>query len=571
MKANGANYHTIWVHPGNSGIIRVIDQRKLPFAFEIIDLTTQVDAFDAIRDMTVRGAPLIGVTGAFGIYLALLNSKESNWKEQLVQSAGYLKSARPTAVNLALLIDEMLGILEGCPSLKVACNLALDGANRMKEREISWSESIGNLGCQLIEEISKKKKGQTVNILTHCNAGWLACIDWGTATAPIYKAFHRKIPVHVWVDETRPRNQGARLTAWELSQEGVPHTVIPDNTGGYLMQHGMVDLCIVGSDRTTATGDVANKIGTYLKALAAADNHVPFYVALPSSSIDFSMKDGVREIPVEQRDAEEVSWMEGLLKNGSTAMINIINPASPVANYGFDVTPARLVTALITERGICGAGETEILKLFPEKMVVRPTEGSVKFDCHFTREATAIPSFLFEPMNFWRNELWLKELIGCYPNGIGYGNISVRLPGSDQFYISGTATGGIPELEQSHYPLVERSDSALNAIQCRGMVRASAESMSHAAIYLADPGANAVVHIHSLSLWKKYFGVLPTTDSSIEYGTPGMAAEIGRIMALPECREKRVIVMGGHEEGLIAFGKTVEEAALALLALNTNS
>ncbi|NEW85555.1 MAG: S-methyl-5-thioribose-1-phosphate isomerase, partial [Mariniphaga sp.] len=316
--------------------------------------------------MTVRGAPLIGVTGAFGIYLGLINDKSGDWRKELIQNADYLKSARPTAVNLAILIDEMVRQLADCETKEIACNMAFEEANRMKLREIAWSEAIGDYGCELIEAISRKKNGQPVNILTHCNAGWLACIDWGTATAPIYKAFQKQIPIHVWVDETRPRNQGARLTAWELSQEGVPHTVIPDNAGGHLMQHGVVDLCIVGSDRTTSTGDVANKIGTYLKALAAFDNNIPFYVALPSSSIDFTMKDGIREIPIEQRDAEEVSWMEGKLENGQIGKIRIVNEQSPVANFGFDVTPAKYITGLITERGICKANQEDILSLFPE-------------------------------------------------------------------------------------------------------------------------------------------------------------------------------------------------------------
>ena len=257
--------------------------------------------------------------------------------------------------------------MTNCKTREMAGELALQTAEKMKIREIGWSEAIGDFGCELIEAISKQKNGQPVHILTHCNAGWLACIDWGTATAPIYKAFHKGIPIHVWVDETRPRNQGARLTAWELSHEGVPHTVIPDNTGGHLMQNGLVDLCIVGSDRTTSTGDVANKIGTYLKALAAYDNNIPFYVALPSSSIDFTMKDGIREIPIEQRDGNEVSWMEGQFENGQSGRIRIIPEITPVANYGFDVTPAKYVTALITERGICKANREDILNLFPEK------------------------------------------------------------------------------------------------------------------------------------------------------------------------------------------------------------
>ena len=367
MQVNGKNYHTIWVNPNNEHVVHVIDQRKLPFEFEIIDLKSSEDAFEAIKNMTVRGAPLIGVTGAYGIYLGLMNGKGVNWKYNLLKSADYLKSARPTAVNLPILIDEMMDKLIDCQTQKMACHISLLVANQMKSREIAWSEAIGDFGCEMIEAISKKKNGQPVNILTHCNAGWLACIDWGTATAPMYKAFQKQIPIHIWVDETRPRNQGARLTAWELSQEGLPHTVIPDNSGGHLMQHGMVDLCIVGSDRTTSTGDVANKIGTYLKALAASDNNIPFYVALPSSSIDFTMKDGIREIPIEQRDPEEVSWMEGKLKNGQIGKIRIINEASPVANFGFDVTPAKYVTGLITERGICKANEAAILNLFPKK------------------------------------------------------------------------------------------------------------------------------------------------------------------------------------------------------------
>ena len=368
MHVNGKNYHTIWVHPDNNKIIQVIDQRKLPFEFEIIDLKFVHDAFEAIQNMTVRGAPLIGVTGAYGIYLGLLCNTVDDWKENLIKNAEYLKGARPTAVNLAILIDEIVAVLARCPDYESACLLALNEANRLKKREIDWSEAIGEYGCQLIEAISKSKNGEPVNILTHCNAGWLACIDWGTATAPIYKAFLNGIPIHIWVDETRPRNQGARLTAWELSQEGVPHTVIPDNAGGHLMQHGLVDLCIVGSDRTTSTGDVANKIGTYLKALAAFDNNIPFYVALPSSTIDFSMKDGILEIPIEQRDGEEVSHMEGKLDNGKVTTVRIVNPGSAVANYGFDVTPAKYVTALITERGVCEASLEAIGKLFPESL-----------------------------------------------------------------------------------------------------------------------------------------------------------------------------------------------------------
>jgi methylthioribose-1-phosphate isomerase len=369
MKINGTSYHTIWVDPEDDSVIKIIDQEKLPFEFKIAELRSAEDAFLAIQNMKVRGAPLIGVTGAFGIYLSLKSYEGADWKKHLSETSNYLKRARPTAVNLAILIDELCAKVSLCSTKEEAEKAALKEAERLKLREIEHCDSIGNFGSSLIEQISSRKKGDVVNILTHCNAGWLACIDWGTATAPIYKAFEKGTPIHVWVDETRPRNQGARLTAWELAQEGIPHTVIADNTGGHLMQHGMVDLIIVGSDRTTVSGDVANKVGTYLKALAAADNHIPFYVALPSSSIDFSMSDGIKEIPIEERGGEELRWMEGVNDKGEIDKVQIIPDASSVANYGFDVTPARLVTGLITERGICAANRESILGLFPEKTI----------------------------------------------------------------------------------------------------------------------------------------------------------------------------------------------------------
>lgn len=364
MRINGKPYHTIWLSDENSSAVQIIDQRKLPFVFEILDLTTPEDCFYAIRDMAVRGAPLIGFTAAYGMYLALLTFKGDDLTGYLQKKALYLKSARPTAVNLAYAVDTMLEFIEKNLRNADLKQLALKKAEELKSLEISFSEKIGEFGLKIIEKIYQKKQ-QPVNILTHCNAGWLACIDWGTATAPIYKAHHKGIPVHIWVDETRPRNQGARLTAFELGQEGVPHTVIADNTGGHLMQHGMVDLVIVGSDRTTAAGDVANKIGTYLKALAAKDNNVPFYVALPSSTFDWHMEDGIAEIPIEERDSDEVSHIEGWTVD-CTQQVRLIPQNSPVANYGFDVTPARLVTGLITERGICKANKESILKLFPE-------------------------------------------------------------------------------------------------------------------------------------------------------------------------------------------------------------
>ncbi len=364
MRIGGRHYHTIWIKESDAAIVQVIDQRKLPFAFEVMDIRTVEETFFAIREMVVRGAPLIGVTAAYGMYLALLECNESDPEQHLLEKAAYLKSSRPTAVNLAFAVDEMVDFILKHKTEVDLVEKTLEKAYQLKQAEIDFGDKIGEAGLEIIEKIFAEKQG-AVNILTHCNAGWLACIDWGTATAPIYKAHLKGIPVHVWVDETRPRNQGARLTAFELGEEGVPHTVIPDNTGGHLMQHGMVDMVIVGSDRTTVSGDVANKIGTYLKALAANDNGVPFYAALPSSTFDWEMEDGVKEIPIEQRAAEEVAEIEGW--NGQAVQsVRLIPEKSPVANYGFDVTPARLVSGLITERGVCEANKQSILNLFPE-------------------------------------------------------------------------------------------------------------------------------------------------------------------------------------------------------------
>ena len=365
MKIQDKHYHTIWLKKDNLSIVQVIDQRKLPFSFEIVDLKTVSDVFFAIQKMVVRGAPLIGITAAYGMYLALFEAGERNFEHSINRKAEYLKSARPTAVNLAFAVDEMLQFILREKDSPRIIEKTLEKVHSLKEQEIQFSEKIGEFGLELIQKIYRGKS-ETVNILTHCNAGWLACIDWGTATAPIYKAHKKGIPVHVWVDETRPRNQGARLTAFELSEEGIPHTVIADNTGGHLMQQGKVDLVIVGSDRTTVTGDVANKIGTYLKALAAKDNRIPFYAALPSSTIDWNIENGLTEIPIEERGPEEVAEIEGWGDSGIQT-VKLIPEKSKVANYGFDVTPARLVTGLITERGICKANKKSIQLLFPEK------------------------------------------------------------------------------------------------------------------------------------------------------------------------------------------------------------
>lgn len=365
MRINGQKFHTIWKDDNNHESVIIIDQQKLPFELSFKTLKSFNDAFNAIKEMTVRGAPLIGVTAAYGIWLALIEKRDENQVQPFIaEKCEAMKKARPTAINLAFAVNEMQKALQHASTLDHARHIALCEAEELKQAEIDFCSAIGDHGLKIIEDVSKKKKGEPVNILTHCNAGWLACVDWGTATAPIYKAQLKGIKVHVWVDETRPRNQGSKLTAFELLQEGVPHTVIPDNTGGHLMQHGMVDLVIVGSDRTTRTGDVCNKIGTYLKALAAHDNNVPFYVALPSSSIDFSISDGLTEIPIEERDADEVKYMDG--KGGK---VQVVPDASKVANYGFDVTPSRLITGLITERGICKATTEGISGLFSKKWV----------------------------------------------------------------------------------------------------------------------------------------------------------------------------------------------------------
>jgi methylthioribose-1-phosphate isomerase len=362
MRIDGTHYRSIWIDR-DPGVVKVIDQRYLPFDFRILDLKTPDDAFQAIAGMAVRGAPLIGATAAFGIYLAALRSAPANWCEELEKAAERLISARPTAVNLSYAVSLMMGRGICSGSRESAVRELFHSAIRFTEDEVFRAKRIGEHGLPLIRKLHEKVS-RPVRILTHCNAGWLACIDYGTALAPVYLAHDQGIPVHVWVDETRPRNQGARLTAYELGKHGIPHTVIVDNAGGHIMQQGEVDLVLVGSDRTTRNGDVANKIGTYLKALAAKDNGVPFYVALPSTSIDFDLYDG-RQIEIENRDSEEITHMEGIdPETREPGKIQILPDGSGVFNPGFDVTPAALVTGLITERGVCEASEKGIRSLF---------------------------------------------------------------------------------------------------------------------------------------------------------------------------------------------------------------
>lgn len=369
MKIDGIAYRSVWVDPEDGWSLRIFDQTRLPWSLDILKLVTCDQVASAIGTMQVRGAPLIGAVAAYGLALALRADSSTDAMER---DAETLASTRPTAVNLRWAIERMLTRLRNtAPADRV--QVAYDEAAKICDEDAAQNEAIGRHGLALIEQAATGKShsgngsGKRVNVLTHCNAGWIATVDWGTALAPIYMAHDKGLDVHVWVDETRPRNQGAALTAWELGRHGVPHTVIPDNAGGHLMQHGEVDLVIVGTDRVTRGGDVANKIGTYLKALAARDNGVPFWVASPSTTIDWRMRDGVGEIEIEQRRADEVTHMTGRLQNGELATVQVTPDGSGVANPAFDVTPARLVSGLITERGCCDASETGLAELFPER------------------------------------------------------------------------------------------------------------------------------------------------------------------------------------------------------------
>ncbi len=363
MKVDGKPMRTIWLEP-DGWSVGIIDQTALPHRFVTARLATLDETAHAIRAMLIRGAPLIGATAAYGMCLAM---RADASHESLERAYATLLATRPTAINLKWALDEMMAVLRNRPRAERTA-AAYRRAFEINEEDIAINNGIARNGLPLIEAIAANKKpGERVNVLTHCNAGWLAAVDVGTASAPIYLAYDRGIPIHVFADETRPRNQGASLTAWELGQHGVPHTLIADNTGGHLMQHGLVDLVIVGTDRVTANGDVCNKIGTYLKALAARDNNIPFYVALPSPTIDFTVADGVAEIPIEERSADEVATMTGCAADGRIETVRIAPEGTPVANYGFDVTPARLVTGLITERGVLGASRSALAGAFPER------------------------------------------------------------------------------------------------------------------------------------------------------------------------------------------------------------
>lgn len=387
MLVNGAPTRSIW--STGPGLVQIIDQRHLPHRFVVEDIVDCEKMAVAIEEMHVRGAPLIGVSAAWGMALAAealmtidtqtqgsvtnISTDNANWKLLLGESKARLARTRPTAVNLFWALQKQSEIVQNASTLAEACHNLRASAQAITENDVQTCRSIGAHGLSLLQKLWQEKCKRTgdpkavLQVLTHCNAGWLACVDYGTATAPMYLAHDAGIPLHVWVDETRPRNQGAKLTAWELGSHGVAHTLIPDNAGGHLMQHGMVDIVIVGTDRTTRNGDVANKIGTYLKALAAYDNGIPFYVALPSSTIDWNMQDGVKEIPIETRNEDEVRFMDGLLADGSFGNVLVCPATTRAVNYGFDVTPARLISGLITERGLCQANETGLQTLFTQQ------------------------------------------------------------------------------------------------------------------------------------------------------------------------------------------------------------
>ena len=366
MKVNNRHYRTIWPDKDNPKIIKIIDQRHLPHKFVIEELKTVADFAAAIKEMHVRGAGLIGATAGFAMYCAAISAPKDNFSSYIKDAAQTLIKTRPTATNLAWAVDRQLKAMTTEQEVEEKIKKSFATAQETADEDASFCRRIGEHGLDIIKKISERKKGEPVNILTHCNAGWLAFVDYGSATAPIYAAHNNGIKVHVWVDETRPWLQGARLTCWELAQEKIPHTLIADNTGGHLMQHNMVDLVITGTDRTTYTGDVANKIGTYLKALAAKDNNIPFYVALPSSTFDWRIKDGVNEIPIEERSADEVKYISGQTDDNKLEKISICPSDTRAANFAFDVTPSRLITGLITERGVVRADKDAISALYPE-------------------------------------------------------------------------------------------------------------------------------------------------------------------------------------------------------------
>ena len=562
MNVEGRHYRTIWLREPERRTVQIINQQALPFKFEILDLNTVEDVCRAIKDMYVRGAGLIGAAAAFGMYLAAIKASDAAFNDDMTAAAWLLKNTRPTASNLAWAVDRM-ALAGYSGTLEQKIETARLEAQAIADEDAEYCRRIGLHGLEIIKKIAQQKKGEPVNILTHCNAGWLAFVDYGSALSPIYAAFDQGINVHVWVDETRPRNQGAFLTAWELGQHGVSHNLIPDNTGGHLMQHGLVDMVITGADRVTRRGDAANKIGTYLKAVAAKENNIPFYVALPSSTFDFAMRDGLEEIPIEERDASEVRFITGKTAGGKIETVQICPDTTTARNWGFDVTPARYISGLITERGICRADEEDILALYPE---YSHNEGYVKYIAvHTMSPAIEVP--YWTELNNARTQLHRLGFLGVNPQGIGFGNVSIRFQG-EEFLVSGTATGAAPELTLADYCLVSSFDLAQNSIVSMGPVKASSEAMTHGAVYRSCAEANCVMHIHSESIFNGMIrDSYPATAKDAVYGTPKIALALAqRIQELGA--DEGAVVLAGHDEGVIVWGPTVEKALNVILQLN---
>lgn len=579
MNVDGTPYRTIWLD--SSDRLMVIDQRLLPHQFKVLELRSLAELCEAISNMTVRGAGLIGATAAYGLYLAGREALASEPSltgpalvERLNKAAARLLATRPTAGNLARALERQLALTRLKPTLSSAELLVAlrRTAEAFADEDAEFCRRIGEHGLKLILRLAAAKApGEKFNILTHCNAGWLAFVDYGSALAPVYAAWEAGVELHVWVDETRPRNQGASLSAWELARHGVPHSLVADNTGGHLMQHGLVDLVLVGADRVTRRGDAANKIGTYLKALAAWDNGVPFYVALPSTTFDPELANGLNEIPIEERSAEELRYIWGRSEGGQLERVLICPEASPGRNWAFDVTPARLISGLICERGLCPASEEGILSLFPEwgrtgqakaespAATPEPQEGVVRYQAFHRPGPLPLSQNLLKilpPLEAARTYLHDLKLIGVDSQGVGFGNISARLScaGPQAFLISGTGSGGPRVLGADGYSLVTGADIELNQVFSSGPARPSSEAMTHAAIYLARPEADFVIHVHHQALFRalKEAG-WPQTPLEAGYGSPALALAVGQMAArLPE--SGGAFISAGHENGLFSFG-----------------
>lgn len=567
MNINGTHYRTIWIDEQDT--LHVIDQRLLPHKFATLHLPDHAAVCEAIQNMTVRGAGLIGAAAGYGMWLAAMEapSDAEGFATHMQNAAKALLATRPTAVNLSMAVNRQFAAMEKSPTMAKKKAMARIMADRLADEDANFCRRIGEHGLQLIRNLHAAKPGKTIQILTHCNAGWLAFVDYGSALAPIYAAHDAGIPVHVWVDETRPRNQGASLTAFELASHGVPHSLIADNVGGHLMSQGMVDMVITGADRVTRNGDVANKIGTYLKALAAKDNDLPFYVALPSSTLDFVMTEGAG-IPIEERHPDEVRLISGVLPDGSVAEVRICPEASPARNWAFDVTPARLVSGLITERGLCEASESGLLALFPEHAATQ-TEGVILFQAEHSTEALDSSELvtILEHLDACRTRLHEAGLIGILQNGVGYGNLSFRLA-CGGILISGSGTGGPRQLGTNGYTMVEACNSQENWVRSRGPVPPSSESMTHRAVYDGHPGAYCVVHAHHPELFRRLAKAnTPSTPVDVTYGTPAMAHAVTQLIrSMPA---PGLFITHGHPDGIFAFGSTPESVTDFLLkALN---